>query len=44
MSARGLLEKGMGWGIGDGKTVNIWNDPWIPGPRDGQLHCQQINI
>jgi hypothetical protein len=25
-----LLKEGIIWRIGDGKSVNIWNDPWIP--------------
>jgi ribonuclease HI len=25
-----LLKEGIIWRIGDGKTVNIWTDPWIP--------------
>lgn len=40
---RGLIERGMGWRIG-GVVVNIWNDSWIPRPRDGRINCQNINI
>lgn len=25
-----LLKEGIIWRIGDGKSVNIWDDPWIP--------------
>jgi hypothetical protein len=25
-----LLRKGIIWCIGDGRSVHIWNDPWIP--------------
>jgi hypothetical protein len=25
-----LLKKGIRWQIGDGRSVRIWNDPWIP--------------
>ncbi|KAA3476985.1 reverse transcriptase [Gossypium australe] len=39
VSARNLLEKGMGWRIGDRETVNIWNDHWILRPGDGRLRC-----
>ncbi|KAH1032516.1 hypothetical protein J1N35_044690 [Gossypium stocksii] len=39
MSAQGLLEKGIGWHIGDG-SVNICNDPWIPRPGDGQIRSE----
>lgn len=26
---RGLLKKGLGWSIGDGSNVSVWQDPWI---------------
>ncbi|XP_039037220.1 uncharacterized mitochondrial protein AtMg00310-like [Hibiscus syriacus] len=29
--SRGLLENGMGWRIGTGLSVSIWNDFWLPG-------------
>src|SRR5207237_2215158 len=25
-----LLKEGLIWRIGDGRSVNIWRDPWIP--------------
>lgn len=28
--ARGLLLKGLGWRIGNGQKVSIWDDVWIP--------------
>lgn len=27
-----LLILGARWRIGDGRTVNVWNDPWLPKP------------
>ncbi|GLT61042.1 hypothetical protein SLA2020_337770 [Shorea laevis] len=32
-SARDLLQEGLLWRIGDGKSVNIWKDKWLPIPR-----------
>ncbi|KAA3473266.1 reverse transcriptase [Gossypium australe] len=29
--AKGLLLQGMGWRIGDGNKVSIWEDKWISG-------------
>jgi hypothetical protein len=29
---RGLevLKEGVVWRVGDGESINAWNDPWIP--------------
>ncbi|KAL4308866.1 hypothetical protein GQ457_01G015730 [Hibiscus cannabinus] len=43
-SAKGLLEQGVGWRIGSGCKVNIWNDSWLPGPGDGRVKRDSINI
>jgi hypothetical protein len=32
LASRELLEAGMIWRIGDGKSVAIWADKWIPRP------------
>ncbi|KAG8480190.1 hypothetical protein CXB51_024907 [Gossypium anomalum] len=42
--ARCLLKEGIGWRIGNGQSVNIWNDAWLPGVENGRVQCQQINI
>ncbi|XP_012477839.2 uncharacterized protein LOC105793478 [Gossypium raimondii] len=36
-SARDVFDDGLLWRIGSGARVNIWNDPWIPGPGSGRL-------
>ncbi|KAH1047688.1 hypothetical protein J1N35_038472 [Gossypium stocksii] len=41
---RHLLEEEMGWQIGNGEFVNIWNDNWLPGPGNGSIMCQNIDI
>ncbi|KAL4379005.1 hypothetical protein GQ457_02G014010 [Hibiscus cannabinus] len=43
-SARGLIEKGYGWRIGSDQMVNIWNEPWLPGPGDGRVRNCHIDI
>ncbi|KAL4361294.1 hypothetical protein GQ457_04G002860 [Hibiscus cannabinus] len=37
-SARGLLEQGIGWRVGTGLNISVWNDAWIPGNGDGRVH------
>lgn len=34
---RDLLERGMRWRVGDGKTIKIYNDRWIPRPTDFKI-------
>ncbi|XP_071913980.1 uncharacterized protein [Coffea arabica] len=36
LSARSLLEEGMRKRVGDGKTIDIWKDRWIPGVAGGK--------
>ncbi|KAH1097860.1 hypothetical protein J1N35_014781 [Gossypium stocksii] len=31
------------WRIGCGAKVNIWNDPWLPGPGNGRLLVQAMD-
>ncbi|KAH1107812.1 hypothetical protein J1N35_011580 [Gossypium stocksii] len=35
--ARDLIAGGIIWRIGNGTSVNIWNDLWIPGKNDNKL-------
>ncbi|KAL4362884.1 hypothetical protein GQ457_04G002440 [Hibiscus cannabinus] len=42
-SAKGLILQGMGWRIGSGHHVNIWRDPWLPGPHGGVVRGHSIN-
>lgn len=44
LSARVVLENGFNLQIGNGDTVNIWNDPWLLGSRDGRIKCQNIDV
>ncbi|KAA3472633.1 reverse transcriptase [Gossypium australe] len=41
--ARRILEEGIGWRVGNGEGINIWNDAWIPGSGNGRVQCQFID-
>lgn len=32
-SARELIADGLLWRVGNGASINIWDDPWLPGIR-----------
>lgn len=38
-----LLIEEIGWQIGNGTSVNIWNDVWMTGPGSGRLDFQFID-
>ncbi|KAA3485159.1 reverse transcriptase [Gossypium australe] len=42
--ARELIDNGLIWRIGNGKMVNIWNDPWLLGNDNNRLLVQNMNI
>ncbi|KAH1032402.1 hypothetical protein J1N35_044576 [Gossypium stocksii] len=35
--ARELITDGLLWRIGNGRAVNIWNNPWLPSPGNSRL-------
>lgn len=42
--ARHLLEAGMKWRIGDGKSVKIWHDQWIPTPTSFKVVSPVVGL
>jgi ribonuclease HI len=32
-NSKTLLKEGLIWRVGDGRTIRIWDDPWLPRPR-----------
>ncbi|XP_017624602.1 uncharacterized protein LOC108468221 [Gossypium arboreum] len=43
-AAKGLLLKGLGWRIGNGKHVSIWEDAWILGNEDFKIQHTNVNM
>ena len=41
MKARKVILKGMGWRIGDGKSINIYGDNWLPGEGSPKIISPQ---
>lgn len=37
LEGRNLLLKGLCWQVGDGASIDIWKDAWIPGIKGGRL-------
>lgn len=35
MIGRDLLVKQLGWMVGTGEEINVWDDPWLS-------HCEQV--
>lgn len=36
-SAKDVITEGSIWQIGNGQSVSIWGDPWLPGPGSGKV-------
>ena len=32
MATKGIIERGTRWCIGNGRSVHIWEDRWLPNP------------
>ncbi|KAL0409532.1 UNVERIFIED_CONTAM: putative ribonuclease H protein [Sesamum radiatum] len=32
LAARYVISKGIRWRVGDGQSIRVWNDPWLPRP------------
>lgn len=39
--AKGLLKQGSIWMVGNGKTINIWSDHWIPSFRPSSYSSRE---
>ncbi|KAA3450197.1 reverse transcriptase [Gossypium australe] len=42
-NSRDLIVDGMLWRIGKGNSVNIWDDPWLPGKDNNRVTGHVIN-
>ncbi|XP_040960314.1 uncharacterized protein [Gossypium hirsutum] len=41
-SARDLINDGILWRVGSGASINIWNDPWLPGRENSRIPVNEI--
>lgn len=37
-----IIYKGVRWRVGNGKSINIWTQPWVPNTADGKLQTEII--
>lgn len=37
MAAKPVLREGVRWCVGDGKSIKIWEDAWIPSTESGRI-------
>ncbi|XP_027152203.1 uncharacterized protein LOC113752281 [Coffea eugenioides] len=42
MKAKKLLEEGIRKQVGDGKSINIWEDRWLPETEDGRVKTRNV--
>ena len=41
METRKMVKEGTGKRVSDGKTIDIWQDKWIPGSDNGRLKTER---
>ncbi|XP_052484514.1 uncharacterized protein LOC128039852 [Gossypium raimondii] len=41
-SARDLISDGILWRVGNGTSINIWNDPWLLGRENNRIPVNEI--
>ncbi|XP_071933651.1 uncharacterized protein [Coffea arabica] len=41
LRARGILEAGLRKRVGDGQSISIWDDRWLPNSEDGRVKTQR---
>lgn len=39
-----MLEKGMAWRVGDGRSINIWKDRWLPNIHNPSIISPRKNM
>ena len=46
LAANGLIKEGLIWRIGDGNSVAIWRDSWLPRPTSYKVQspCRLLNV
>ena len=41
--ARGLIQRGMLWRVGDGRNINIYADRWLPNEGSAKIISPQVD-
>ncbi|KAK9671108.1 hypothetical protein RND81_12G007600 [Saponaria officinalis] len=41
--SKALLLEGLKWRVGDGRTIRVWDDAWLPGPSSSLVPTPQLN-
>ena len=42
MKARKVISNGMGWRIGDGKSIDLYYDNWLPGGGSSKIISPRV--
>ncbi|XVF61016.1 hypothetical protein PTKIN_Ptkin08bG0094200 [Pterospermum kingtungense] len=39
-----IVDEGVFWRVGDGKSINVWKDKWVVSPCSLKLRVQRLNL
>lgn len=44
LQGRRILERGLRWRVGDGRSICISHDPWIPRPHTYKVRSKHVDM